>query len=189
MDLSGINIQNSEIVGGKFINTNFQDSNFRQVKLNPSVLPKAIINFKVLESIEQGKSSFSGHSKPITCIKFSPEGHFLVTGSEDRTLRIWEARSGHTLVVLEGHSDIIFAIAISEDSSEIVSGGRRWNSKTVGCCHRQLYADIHGDTGKRGGISVLCGHCIEQRPSTSGDLGKRDYNLGIGLGEFIINLP
>ena len=147
MDLSGINIQNSEIVGGKFINTNFQDSNFRQVKLNPSVLPKAIINFKVLESIEQGKSSFSGHSKPITCIKFSPEGHFLVTGSEDRTLRIWEARSGHTLVVLEGHSDIIFAIAISEDSSEIVSGGRDgtvrlWDAVTGNSM--QIFTEIQG---------------------------------------------
>ena len=122
--MSGININNAEITGGKFINTNFQNSDFSQVKYNISVLGQAILNFQVLKSIERGKRQLNGHKEPITCLKISYDGRILVSGSEDCTLRVWELKTGHCYIILEGHTEIVLAVDISEDSSEIVSGGK-----------------------------------------------------------------
>src|SRR6185503_3662521 len=36
---------------------------------------------------------FRGHIKPLTSVDVSPDSKFVVTGSEDRTARVWDLRS------------------------------------------------------------------------------------------------
>ena len=39
--------------------------------------------------------SFSGHSKKITSLQFSPDlGQYLVSSSQDNTIKLWEVSSG-----------------------------------------------------------------------------------------------
>lgn len=157
MDLQRINIQNAELTGGKFIDTDFRDANFKQVKINFPVLSTAVINFDVLKSIEYGKSHFEGHKKIISCMKFSSDGKLLVTGSDDFTLRLWEIKSGHCLTIFQGHEDFIFSIDISKDPIEIVSGGKEgiiklWDLMT-GDCIKDYKQD---STKKASPISYVC---------------------------------
>ena len=35
-----------------------------------------------------------GHSDTVTCAAFSPDGQTLATGSRDRTVRLWDVRTG-----------------------------------------------------------------------------------------------
>ena len=55
-------------------------------------------------------------------VAFSPDGQRIVTGSEDRTAKVWEAASGHELVTLKGHSNGILSVAFSPDGQRIVTG-------------------------------------------------------------------
>ncbi|MCL2304004.1 MAG: hypothetical protein FWC43_01525 [Planctomycetaceae bacterium] len=48
-----------------------------------------------------------GHSKDVYCATFSPDGKIIVTGSEDKTARIWNAESGKVLQILPGHTDTV----------------------------------------------------------------------------------
>ena len=62
-----------------------------------------------------------GHSGPVRAVAFSPDGRHIVSGSGDRTLRLWEVESGAART-LEGHGGWVYAVAFSPDGRHIVSG-------------------------------------------------------------------
>jgi WD40 repeat protein len=66
-----------------------------------------------------------GHLAAVTCVGFSPDGREIVSGSEDRTLLVWDVESGKVVQRLEGHSGFVGtkACAFLPDGRRIVSGG------------------------------------------------------------------
>ena len=48
---------------------------------------------------------FEGHTGAVTSVYFSADGKYVVSGSGDRTVRIWDVESGKQLKKLEGHTD------------------------------------------------------------------------------------
>src|SRR4051794_16879031 len=69
-----------------------------------------------------------GHRAFIKDIAFSADGQYLVSASDDKTIRVWDWESGLTLRTLRGYfgSDNdgkIFAVAISPDGKTIAAGG------------------------------------------------------------------
>ncbi|KAF8706021.1 WD40 repeat-like protein, partial [Rhizoctonia solani] len=64
-----------------------------------------------------------GHESLVESIQFSNDGARIVSGSLDKTIRVWSAQSGEiALEPLEGHTDGINSIALSPDGSRIASG-------------------------------------------------------------------
>lgn len=60
---------------------------------------------------------------------FSADRLRVVSASDDRTVRMWEAHTGRCLKVLKGHAHSVMSVAFSpNDDTYIVSGGR---DKTV----------------------------------------------------------
>ncbi len=68
--------------------------------------------------------TLSGHTGPVTSVAFSPDGHTLVSGSLDKTVRVWEINFGQVLHVLKQHTDGIWCVAYSPDGRTVASGGR-----------------------------------------------------------------
>jgi len=69
------------------------------------------------------------HSSIITSLAVDAQNQFIVTGSQDKTVRLWELSTGRLLKIFrppigEGPWGMIFAVAISPDGETIACGGR-----------------------------------------------------------------
>ena len=71
----------------------------------------------------QQPSTLMGHRGEVNTVVVSPDGKTIISGSDDRTIRIWDLNSQKLLRTLKGHTDWVYDIAISADS-QIVSGSR-----------------------------------------------------------------
>jgi WD40 repeat protein len=63
-----------------------------------------------------------GHISDVSSVAYSPDGAHIVSGSDDKTVRVWDAQTGKLLAVLEGHSGSLNSVAFSPDGAHIVSG-------------------------------------------------------------------
>jgi WD40 repeat protein len=67
-------------------------------------------------------STLSGHNRPVKAVAMSANGKRVASGSDDYTVKIWDAETGEELRTLSGHSDWVRAVAVSADGRKVVSG-------------------------------------------------------------------
>ncbi|EDR06794.1 uncharacterized protein LACBIDRAFT_299673 [Laccaria bicolor S238N-H82] len=78
---------------------------------------------------QRNVSSDLGHDAWVTSVAFSPDGRHIVSGSGDKTVRVWDAQTGQSVMdPLKGHDNWVTSVAFSPDGRHIVSGSR---DKTV----------------------------------------------------------
>ncbi len=53
---------------------------------------------------------------------FDPQGGTLASGSDDKTVKLWEARSGKLLRTLEGHQSRVTSVAFDPQGGTLASG-------------------------------------------------------------------
>ncbi len=58
---------------------------------------------------------FVGHGGSVTSVAFSPDGRSVLTGSDDKTARLWETATGRQIRPLRGHTGWVAAVAFSPD--------------------------------------------------------------------------
>jgi len=66
--------------------------------------------------------SLEGYSDSVRGYSFSPDGKLIVSASSDRTLKVWDAMTGHTLATFFADGRMI-CCAVYEEM--IVAGGAR----------------------------------------------------------------
>ena len=55
-------------------------------------------------------------------VAFDPQGGTLASGSDDNTVKLWEARSGKLLRTLEGHQSSVCSVAFDPQGGTLASG-------------------------------------------------------------------
>ncbi|XP_059226569.1 protein qui-1 isoform X2 [Stomoxys calcitrans] len=94
---------------------------------------------------EDEKYSVS-HSDEITCFTITADSLYIITGSRDMSLKVWQATGGKLAQVLVGHSDAVTCAAVSvTNKTQVTSGSKDTNL---------IIWDLH--TGEE--IHTLAGH-------------------------------
>lgn len=89
-----------------------------------------------------------GHKDSILSVAVSADGAIAISGSDDKTLRVWDTKKGKCLCVLKGHTESVLSVALDQTGRIAVSGSndttlRVWDAKT-GKCLRVFEGHIEG---------------------------------------------
>ena len=109
--------------------------------------PKEIITKLDDEEVEEGQpkekrkyivgqplKSLHGHNHFVSSLALNSDSTKLVSGSWDKTIRLWDIPTAKSNAIFKGHTKDILCIAFSHDERLIFSGGmdntlRYWNTK------------------------------------------------------------
>ncbi|KAJ4465955.1 WD40-repeat-containing domain protein [Lentinula edodes] len=84
----------------------------------------------------QQQASLQGHTGQVSSVAFSPDGKKIVSGSWDKSVRVWSTQTGMALFdPLQGHTKGVKSVAFSPNGQTIVSGSddltiRVWDAET-----------------------------------------------------------
>jgi hypothetical protein len=66
--------------------------------------------------------TFTGHTSGVYSVAYSPDGCTALSGSRDKTLKLWDVATGKELSTFTGHGDYVSSVAYSPDGRTALSG-------------------------------------------------------------------
>jgi WD repeat and SOF domain-containing protein 1 len=88
-----------------------------------------------MRNMQRALQVLKGHVAAVMSVEFSPTGEELVTGSYDRSIRLWDRQKGHSRDIYHTkRMQRVFSVAWSPDNNYVLSGSddgnvRLWRAK------------------------------------------------------------
>jgi WD40 repeat protein/ABC-type dipeptide/oligopeptide/nickel transport system ATPase component len=129
-----------------------EDSEVRRISLRSIVIPDGNWNKCNIVSCFT-RSACDRLEMDIKCsgyvssVSWNHDSSKIVSGSDDNTIKIWDAVSGELLSTLEGHSDVVHSVSWNHDSSKIVSGSADKTIKIWDAVSGELLSTLEGHSG------------------------------------------
>jgi len=93
-----------------------------------------------------------GHSHIVNSLAMSAGAKFLISGSQDQTIRVWNLATGELIHILKGHQDSVNAVVLSPDEQIIASASA---DKTIKLWHLQSGELLGTFTGHTNAVTTL----------------------------------
>jgi WD40 repeat protein len=107
-----------------------------------------------------------GHANEVRSVALSSFARLAISGSRDKTLRVWNLNSGKCLKILEGHTGPVNSVALSADGCWALSGSddttiRLWDVNSGLCLktfagHAQIVTSVAFSEDGRWALSGSC---------------------------------
>jgi len=86
----------------------------------PPLLPRALV--VAFSATESASRTYQGHSAWVSTVAWSPDGQQIASGSWDKSVQVWDAATGRTILTYKGHTQTVKAAVWSPDGIYIASG-------------------------------------------------------------------
>ncbi|MFN8467927.1 MAG: effector-associated domain EAD1-containing protein [Caldilineaceae bacterium] len=115
-------------------------------------------NLEVVWTTAQSSTSLvrtlSGHTKRVTAVAVTPDGRHVISGSWDKTLRVWDLASGETVRTLSGHTDWVRGVAVTPDGRQVVSGAEDKTLRVWDLASGETVRTLNGHTDMVWGVAA-----------------------------------
>ena len=141
-ELRGVNFTQACLEDAQFIKANMSEIQFGQmlnldldekvycIAYSPdanSLIASTLGDIIIFEKFGVQRQDFvevkrlKGHAGCIKTCSFSADGVFMITGGEDRTIRIWNYETKEFICVLRGHTSSVVNCQFNHDRTQIIS--------------------------------------------------------------------
>lgn len=93
------------------------------------------------------KHTMTEHKEAVRSVAISPDSQILASGSNDKTIKIWNLVSGKLLRTLEGHLGSVTSVAMSADGQTLASGSGDKTIKIWNLSNGELLHTLSGHIG------------------------------------------
>jgi hypothetical protein len=96
--------------------------------VNDSVASGGAAGTVCIDDVATGTSRLvlHGHENAVHWLTAAPDGQTVATASWDRTVRLWQAKTGKLLATLSGHPEPVLGVAFAADGRLLASACGRW---------------------------------------------------------------
>jgi DNA-directed RNA polymerase subunit RPC12/RpoP len=114
-----------------------------QPKQTPKKQPEQPEQTEPLAVLER---KLTGHIRFVYSLAVSPDGKWAVSGSMDKTVKIWGLNTGQCRTTLEGHTASVTSVAITPDGKRILTGSSDRSVRAWDAGSGQEVAKLEGHT-------------------------------------------
>ena len=90
-------------------------------------------------------ATLTGHTDKVKCAAFTPDGRYLLSGSDDKTIRLWDGRTGRFIKILARQDAGVSSLSISPDLPAQAGGSKVLTGCGVGTKTNHVFAIPSGD--------------------------------------------
>lgn len=120
------------------------------------------------------------HRGAVNSVCFSPDSVIIASGSDDGTVRLWDATTGRLVRELEGHGGQILSVRFSHDGKYLASSSDDWYVRIWDAATGEMVREL----GSRKPVTSVC-FSPDGSSLVSGSSGKYAYLWDVTTGKMV----